>query len=136
MQIDLLQILLSVDYNFRIRIKHYSNTKAKTMRFYFYDRNGKELYHPLNGCGVGWTGAYVTTKGNDFCECPQEDVWRDARGRAARRMISKLRGEYITAADFDTNAVLVKCWAPEKSMTEWFWLIDEESCQKIKEANN
>ena len=35
MQFDLLQILLSVDYNSSIRIKHYfkhSNTKAKTMR--------------------------------------------------------------------------------------------------------
>ena len=31
MQIDVLQILLSVDYNSSIRIKHYSNTKAKTM---------------------------------------------------------------------------------------------------------
>ena len=31
MQFDLLQILLSVDYTFSIRIKHYSNTKVKTM---------------------------------------------------------------------------------------------------------
>jgi len=49
-------------------------------------------------------------------------------------MISKLRGEDITAADFDTNAVLVKFWSPEKSLTEWFWLIDEDSCQKIGAA--
>ena len=31
MQNDVLQILLSVEYTFSIRIKHYSNTKAKTM---------------------------------------------------------------------------------------------------------
>ncbi len=119
--------------------------------FYFKDRNGCELKHPLQGCelkhplqGVpaSSTGSAVATDGTMVCDGPDKTKWTDKEGRIARTEISgftRQRGEGweyvdITINNFDGYmAVLVKAWYPRTEYNEEFWLIGSDGCAAIAE---
>ena len=110
------------------------------MKFYFKDRNGKELSdHKLHGIEAGSEGSSITTTGIEMCDAPMSAIkWKDSKGRIARFDIGALYGDKITIEDFPGHdAVIVTAWAvgqgEGKRYREEFWLISKEAAEKIRD---